>query len=95
MGVRKYATVEKEAKKATAEVAQIGDKVLVYPGPGQEPIEGTVATIDHITGMILEVLIQDKNKKERIIKTKDLVIVFAPTLIRLGKKLWRWIKKLF
>ncbi len=70
---------------------KVGTKVLVYPGPGQDPIEAKVSEIDEITGLIIEVIFKDADKKEKAMKVKDKIVTLFPLFWSIGK----WIKSLF
>lgn len=67
----------------------VGQKVVVYPGFGEDPIEGVVNKVDEVTGIILEVVVKDKNKLTKILNVKKMVVYLAPTLFDLLKRLWK------
>lgn len=73
--------------------AKIGDKVLVYPDPGQDPIEGIIKEIDMITGIILSVFVKDGPVKDKVISVKNKVVLAVPIFYSLFKLIKSWFKK--
>ena len=68
-----------------------GTKVLVYPGPGEDPILSIVTKVDELTGLIVEVVYKDQDKKEKFLSVKDKIVTLVPVFYQLFK----WVKNLF
>jgi hypothetical protein len=71
---------------------KLGQKVLVYPEPGVEPILAIVTAIDEITGLIVEVTFKDADKKDKILKVKTKIVTVLPTLYQFFKMIKSWFK---
>ena len=78
------------SKKNTA---KIGDKVLVYPGPGQDPILGIIKEIDMVSGLIISVLLKDGPMKDKVISVKNKVVLAVPIFYSIIKLVMSWFKK--
>lgn len=68
--------------KNRANKSLIGREVLVHQ-IGQDPLVGIISKIDQATGLILEVIVKDKDKLERIIEVKDKVVSLLPWLVKI------------
>lgn len=74
-------------------IAKLGQQVLVYPEPGADPFLATVNQIDLVSGIILTVVIKDKNKLEMVIDVKNTIVTFVPFLWSFIQKVKSWFKK--
>lgn len=65
-------TVSKPATKA-----DIGKPVLVYAnGVGNPPVEAVIKTVDELSGYIIEVVIKDPLKEEKVLAVKTKIVTF-------------------
>ena len=71
---------------------KLGQKVLVYPEPGVEPILAIVTAIDELTGLIVEVTYKDADKKNKILKVKTKIVTVLPILYSFFKMIKSWFK---
>jgi hypothetical protein len=61
-----------------ATLADIGRKVLVYPnGITKPPIEAVIKTVDELSGHVIEVIVKDANKEERILQVKTRIVALV------------------
>ena len=65
-------TAQKAATKA-----DIGKSVLVYANGGTNPpIEAIVKTVDELSGYIIEVIVKDPLKEEKVLQVKSKTVTF-------------------
>lgn len=81
--------LQKVVNKAT--IKDIGKKVLVM-AIGEDPIEAEITKIDEATGLILEVVFKDENKRKKYLDVKDKVIQYLPWALRVFNLIFGWFK---
>lgn len=64
----------------------VGETVVVLD-IATDPIEAIVKSVCESTGLILEVVIKDKDKLEKIVNVKEKVVIALPLVIRLLMRL--------
>lgn len=94
------AKVQELTIKATR--SDIGKKVLVFKGPGEDPILGIIHSVDDLTGRIIAVVVKDEAKREKILEVKDSIVQridqlydYLPFLINLFNVVKSFFKNLF
>lgn len=76
----------------TMNKVKLGQRVLVYPEPGVDPIEAVISAIDPLTNIILEVTFKDENKKDKVLKVKNKIVTVLPMLYSFFKMIKSWFK---
>lgn len=71
----KFVATERKATRA-----DIGEPVLVYQAVGEPPISAVIASIDETTGLIIQVIVKDQNKEDKILAVKTKVVLFLEKL---------------